>query len=310
MALDLPHREGLPGFGDLLAQDIDRSSMVFHRFDLLAMRNLVYMQNELQDLQSRLKNQDQSDIDARKQDILDGHPDKDTVLHRVDWTALEAASKIANPELLVGDVKEAKERWELIMTIRKRLEKYRTALIQQWEINRLDPPTVKTHHALLSAIDEPHQERFQRDIEALYCTAAVVDENPNKMLALASLRSPLYDDRLTSWVDKHFTWGIKKDNTYSRVAYYSLDSIRWRSSLIFLLFSFIWIGGTLCALYPMCTKLNCEDAVWFELLFILICTLLFLGFCSILGMPRTEMFGTVFGYLSILLVFVSLNKAA
>ena len=54
-------RTGFPALSRLLASDEDRFLMMFNRFDRLAMQNLVYLQSELNDMQTRLENMDYDD---------------------------------------------------------------------------------------------------------------------------------------------------------------------------------------------------------------------------------------------------------
>lgn len=49
-------------FASFVAADVDRSTLVFNRFDRLAARNLLIMQSELNELQTELDMMDMRDI--------------------------------------------------------------------------------------------------------------------------------------------------------------------------------------------------------------------------------------------------------
>jgi hypothetical protein len=46
--------DGYPSLADFIASDPDRTSLVFRRFDRLAARNILYLQSELADLETKL----------------------------------------------------------------------------------------------------------------------------------------------------------------------------------------------------------------------------------------------------------------
>ena len=61
--------KGFPSLAAFIASDIDKSTLIFNRFDTLAARNLLYMQEELAELQTELGDidiQDGFDRDSKK----------------------------------------------------------------------------------------------------------------------------------------------------------------------------------------------------------------------------------------------------
>jgi hypothetical protein len=46
--------DGFPSLSEFVASDLDRTSLVFRRFDRLAARNLLYLQSELAELEAEL----------------------------------------------------------------------------------------------------------------------------------------------------------------------------------------------------------------------------------------------------------------
>lgn len=61
--------KGYPSLAAFIASDIDKSTLIFNRFDRLAARNILYMQAELAELQQELDMfdaEDSHDIESKK----------------------------------------------------------------------------------------------------------------------------------------------------------------------------------------------------------------------------------------------------
>ena len=58
------HIDGYRELASFIASDKDRSAAVFRRFDELAIRNLLYIQSELLELEARLERLDQKELKA------------------------------------------------------------------------------------------------------------------------------------------------------------------------------------------------------------------------------------------------------
>lgn len=93
--------------------DADKTTTIFRRFDELSARNLLFYQAELAGLEQQQKRQDKKDEDAR---------DLASVECQSDWNKFAEAAKSTN----VVNSRE-KEKMELAMIIRERLEKYRSS---------------------------------------------------------------------------------------------------------------------------------------------------------------------------------------
>ena len=105
--IDVTYVEGYPSLAAFIASDRDHSSVVYKRFDRLSARNILYLQSELQELQSQQDKLDKEDGDG-----------DDFKLKRFarDYHALAEASKN-------GDA-EAVKRMKLVKNIREKMKEY------------------------------------------------------------------------------------------------------------------------------------------------------------------------------------------
>lgn len=101
--------DGYPSLADFLASDRDRTILAFKRFDRLAVRNLLYLQSELAELQSRQDAYDAQDISIEDGDLAAKQCAR-------NWGAFTDAVK-------KGDEKQ-KDRMELVIEIRKKMKEY------------------------------------------------------------------------------------------------------------------------------------------------------------------------------------------
>jgi hypothetical protein len=93
--------------------DADKTTTIYRRFDELSARNLLFYQAELAELEEQQKRQDKEDSDAK---------DQASVECQSDWNKFAEAAKstdVAN--------RRGKEKMELALKIRERLEKYRSS---------------------------------------------------------------------------------------------------------------------------------------------------------------------------------------
>lgn len=102
--------DGYPSLSKFIASDPDRTTLVFKHFDRLAIRNLLYLQSELEDLQAQ---QDEFDrIDANDQSD--------------DLSAKQCARNWGEFKRKAQTDQKQKERIELVMKIRVMMKEYRT----------------------------------------------------------------------------------------------------------------------------------------------------------------------------------------
>lgn len=93
--------------------DTDKTTTIFRRFDELSARNLLFYEAELAELEEQQKQQDKEDGYAR---------DQTSIERQSDWNKFVEAANSTN----LTNTRE-KEKMELAMKIRDRLEKYRSS---------------------------------------------------------------------------------------------------------------------------------------------------------------------------------------
>jgi hypothetical protein len=105
--------DGYPSLTQFISRDHDRTTLVFKRFDRLAIRNLLYIQSELAELQTR---QDIFDVED-----YSVHADMEAKACAMSW---ERSKKMAAS----GDSKRI-ERISLAKEIRNTIKEYRKRLV-------------------------------------------------------------------------------------------------------------------------------------------------------------------------------------
>jgi len=110
-----PYVTGFGSFSSFLSSDKDRTTVVFKRFDKLALRDLLYYQSELAALQEQQDRFDREDAIEVKQ--MTAAWDEIRVNAR-DWTSFSDAAKRESGS------ERWKERMELAMRIRETLKNY------------------------------------------------------------------------------------------------------------------------------------------------------------------------------------------
>ena len=98
---------GFPSVAQFIAQDKDKSSTVYRRFDRLAARNLLYQQSRLQQLEKKQQSLDDEDLQ---------NGDLDSKRAATCWEEFEALAKVRERE---------RERMETAEEIEKHLRAYR-----------------------------------------------------------------------------------------------------------------------------------------------------------------------------------------
>jgi len=115
--------EGFPSLSALLSSDPDLQ--VYRRFNRLAARNLLYLQAEILDLESRLKEFDAEDVEIANAEDDEG-----------DWMEVKLNARcweVFRERAEQGEEKE-KERMKLIRELRERLAEYRASYLKEfWE---------------------------------------------------------------------------------------------------------------------------------------------------------------------------------
>jgi hypothetical protein len=111
--LEASYVTGYASLAAFIAKEPDHSTAIYHRFDELSARNLLYMQSELSELKAKQAEFDQDDLRLWKQDVKGIEVQK----RASDWKVLEDEARSGNPK--------AQERMQLIFDIRSKLKEYR-----------------------------------------------------------------------------------------------------------------------------------------------------------------------------------------
>ncbi|KAF2735880.1 hypothetical protein EJ04DRAFT_434191 [Polyplosphaeria fusca] len=188
--------EGFPSLSALLSSDPDLQ--VYRRFNRLASRNLLYLQAEILDLESRLK-----EFDAEDLDIANAEDDSS------DWmeTKLNARCWEVFRERAEQGHEKSRERMKVIRELRERMGEYQDALIRQSTILNLEKPTPRVRSAVTGWF-ELHQPLVGNcknlfDSKARYDTVA--------------LRTPPDQDRLTMFLQSHLGYLFRSRKTMKHV---------------------------------------------------------------------------------------------
>ena len=102
-----PRAEGFIAVAAKIAEDPDKSTTIYRRFDALSARNLLSYQSELAELEDLQNQYDKEDLKAK---------DPSSIECQHDWEVFADQAKGSG---------RAREKMELAMKIRTTLEKYR-----------------------------------------------------------------------------------------------------------------------------------------------------------------------------------------
>ncbi|KAL1604899.1 hypothetical protein SLS60_004439 [Paraconiothyrium brasiliense] len=135
---------GFPSLASFIASDRDRTTFVYKRFDELAARNLLYLQSELAELQSKQRRFDREDIVA----------DLATKQCARNYADFMNAAKDAGNE-------RQKERKRLMLEIRQTMKDYREALMFESTMATMPAPS----KSVLRAFQEEYYNRHDGNDE-------------------------------------------------------------------------------------------------------------------------------------------------
>ncbi|OCL01209.1 hypothetical protein AOQ84DRAFT_351025 [Glonium stellatum] len=122
------HLTGFPSLAAFIASDQDKTAAIFKRFNRLAARNLLHLQSELAELQAKQDKLDQQELSG----------DLKSQQYSRNWADFCAAAASEATQ---------KERMELAQNIRATLKEYRKALLFEYTLATLPPPTKRTLEA-------------------------------------------------------------------------------------------------------------------------------------------------------------------
>ena len=110
----MSHIDGYRGLARFMIRDKDRSPCIFRRFDELGVRNLLYLQSELDEIEERLEDLDIAHIQA---------PLKVKAGLR-DWSRMSVDADVDEPSRF-----QIRERIDLVLKLRYTMREYRMSVI-------------------------------------------------------------------------------------------------------------------------------------------------------------------------------------
>ena len=129
-----------------LQNDPDHSTAIYHRFDELSVRNLLYLQSELAELKTKQEEFDREDWRTWKGDAKGAETQKGAR----DWKMLDDEARSGNGR--------ARERTKLIADIRSKLKEYRMLMLQTLQGLEITRSRRSTSHGIhYVVITTPHQ---------------------------------------------------------------------------------------------------------------------------------------------------------
>lgn len=179
-----------------LATDPDRTTFIYNRFDGLSARNLLYLQSELAELQSRQRKFDEEEATSRNME------NKQCARN---FASFEKAA------LQDGNEKQ-KERMNLMLQIRKTIKEYQETLILASTLAALPSPSKTTLRASRTEFLNEWPDKAQ-GFPTLGGSSANLYENAAELVALKVLPNK---DRLSKIVHEHLGCMFPVSNRYYR----------------------------------------------------------------------------------------------
>ncbi|KAE9362993.1 hypothetical protein N431DRAFT_423351 [Stipitochalara longipes BDJ] len=268
-----------------LNSDEDKTTTIYRRFDELSARNLLFYEAELAELEEQQKRQDAIDSDAK---------DPASVECQSDWSRFVEAAKSTD----VANGRE-KDKMELAMKIRERLEKYHAALASHQALLNAKSPSKSTVQAMRNwffsnTAGTPDGDRPPR----LWGASETIFSNPQDLIALRVVAD---QDRLSSFVHSNLGVFFATSQPDGSQIYTSERGI----ARFVAIFSTILAAGLLFGAILSLRATSSEKAVLGML-----CgwTVLFAACVGLLtNAKRAEIFGATAAYAAVLVVFVSGN---
>ncbi|PMD20664.1 hypothetical protein NA56DRAFT_646316 [Hyaloscypha hepaticicola] len=280
-------KEYLPGFADFshfIASDYSLS--IYRKFATLGARNLLYLQAELQLLETRLHDLDEadqlvielSDVAEEKQKVERGAR---------SWEDLEQQAED-------GDEQQA-EKLKIIYKIRKLMQEYEEALLRRNEVLRLEKPEKSPFNAF--------KAWFRRDPPVLWGSGFRLLHYEEDMIALGTQDEP---DRMSALLHQCLGYRLRVERETPRswgpMYYYPVERVAFIVGLMSIIVSAALLVGAIMALHfvkPMGIRLGLVGV--FTTLFAASLTLL-------THARRIEVYGATAAYAAVLVVFISVNN--
>ncbi|KAJ2994267.1 hypothetical protein NUW58_g1596 [Xylaria curta] len=267
---------GFPSLAAFIASDVDKSTLIFNRFDRLAARNLLYMQEELAELQAELE-------------VFDVEDSQDTESKKAGRNLNEFKKK-------------SPRRVELLREIRDKMKEYREALLAESHIAALPHPDKRTFKAFRGELFKWDRD-FDRSLCIIGGRSKLLYDNSEE---LVTLRASEQQDKLSLFVEDYLGYFFREDPKNDTIKLYHASYVSGRSIATFVsyfstLLAIALLVGAILVLY------NVESPNQ-KLGFIALFTVLFAASVGLLtNARRAEVYGATAAYAAVLVVFVSGN---
>jgi hypothetical protein len=180
----LHYLPGFPSLANFIASDRDRTTLIYKRYDELAARNLLYLQSELAELETKQRKFDQ-------EDVLADMPTKQCARNFADF----------QKAVQTNDARQ-KERWELVKQVRVTLKEYREALLFESTLATLPRPSKGVLRAF--------RTEFKNECNGIGGTFPTLGGNSARLYddidELVALRVHDDEDRLTTFVYEYLAF--------------------------------------------------------------------------------------------------------
>lgn len=177
-----PTLHGYPSLASFIASDRDRTTLIFKRFDVLAARNLLYLQSELASLHHKQQTLDEEDKRG----------DMGIKQCARNWEEFVRVS-------MKDDDSRQKERWELMLRIRHTMKEYREALMAESTLASIPPPPKRVLRAFRNEFFNGPPDDAKR-VPTLGGHSRGIYDDIDDLVALSVQE---HHDRLTSFAQDH-----------------------------------------------------------------------------------------------------------
>lgn len=269
---------GYPSFAEFIASDRDKSTVVFRRFDRLSARNLLHLQSELCELETRQDALDEKDRKASTEEKRFAR----------NWEEARENAKQGRSQ---------RERVELAMEIRAKLREYKEALLLDTTLLSLSPPSNRVWDALRQRF---HNTKPNDPVgwPTLGGASIAILDDPSD---LVSLKPPVEQDRMTTFVRDRLGVLFSTPPPAGLTAYVPNHRITTFVTILSIIFAALLLVGAIVTLYII------KSPDW-RLGLMAVYTALFAGTVALLtNARRAEVFAATAAYSAVLVVFISGN---
>ncbi|OQV07876.1 hypothetical protein CLAIMM_12235 [Cladophialophora immunda] len=291
----MSHIDGYRGLARFMIRDKDRSPCIFRRFDELGVRNLLYLQSELLEIEKRLEELDIAHIQAPlnvKADLR-------------DWKGMSVKHDVDQPSR-----SQIQERIDLVLRLRYMIREYQEMLVLGYKLRAIERPPRRTLEAIRKCFNNA-ASTLTPGIPALDGRNTTIFDDAND---LVSLRVVTDDDRLTRFLQNTFPVLFAKNirkfdieqqkqgqgsNIDDPLSYYSERRLHICVAMIYIVLAALLLFGAMFNLYYVESNTK-------RLVFIVGYTAVFalcVGFLT--NARRAEIFGACAAYAAVLVVFIS-----